>query len=192
MREIGLFFGSFNPIHNGHLMLAQYVRNFCGIDEVWFVVSPQNPFKKISDLADESHRLTMAELAIGNDNRMQACDIEVNLPKPSYTVRTLEKLREMYPDDRFTLIMGGDNIIGFDKWREYEKIIEHHRIVVYPRPHCDVVVKIEGANIEYVDAPLLDISSTALRQWISQGKSIRHYTPDKVIEYIDSNGLYKN
>ncbi|MBP5365136.1 MAG: nicotinate-nucleotide adenylyltransferase [Bacteroidales bacterium] len=192
MREIGLFFGSFNPIHNGHLMLAQYVRNFCGIDEVWFVVSPQNPFKKISDLADESHRLTMAELAIGNDNRMQACDIEVNLPKPSYTVRTLEKLREMYPDDRFTLIMGGDNIIGFDKWREYEKIIEHHRIVVYPRPHCDVVVKIEGANIEYVDAPLLDISSTALRQWISQGKSIRHYTPDNVIEYIDSKGLYKN
>ena len=189
MRHVGLFFGSFNPIHYGHLMLAQYMLNYANVDEVWFVVSPQNPFKEAKDLLPEKLRLQMVELAIVGDPCMLASDVEFNLPKPSYTVNTLEKLRADNPDCDFSIVMGSDNLAGLPKWREYKKIIDNHRIIVYPRIGADIV-RVEGARVDIADAPLLNISSSLLRQWMAHGKSIHHYTPDSVIDFINKNKLY--
>lgn len=190
MARIGLFFGSFNPIHNGHLMLAQYMVNFANVDEVWFVVSPQNPFKINADLADAEHRLNMAKLAISNSKQLNICDIELSLPTPSYTVDTLFALTGKYPQHVFSIIMGGDNLAGLTRWKEYETILANHEIIVYPRTGC-ATEDLPKGRIAVTEAPQIDISSTMLRRWIAAGKSVEHFTTVEVCEYIRSNGLYR-
>jgi len=187
--HIGLFFGSFNPIHNGHLMLAQWMVNFGGIDEVWFVVSPQNPFKVNTSLAPSESRVEMVKRAIATSDKMRVCDIELSLPIPSYTANTLQALHEKYPDDIFSIIMGGDNVAGLPKWYKAEEVLKH-QILVYPRPNCDKV-EVPNANIEYTNAPQIDISSTQIRQWVQQQKLINHFVPQSVADYIAEKALYR-
>jgi len=187
--NIGLFFGSFNPIHNGHLMLAQYMANFGGVDEVWFVVSPQNPFKQDRSLETAKRRVAMVRRAVACTPHLKVCDIELRLPTPSYTVNTLAALEQEYPDNTFTLIMGGDNVEGLPRWREADKILAH-RILVYPRPGYDTNVSL-GSNIQITNAPEVDISSTMIRQWVADGRCIEHFVPHSVAQYIEKNGLYR-
>ena len=187
--RVGLFFGSFNPIHVGHLMLAQYMVNFADVDEVWLVVSPQNPFKQDVELADTQHRLNMARLAVGDNEKIKISEVELSLPKPSYTIDTLRALEKEYPESEFSIIMGADNLIGLNRWKEAETLLSRYRIIVYPRPGYEAKEP-EGAHIEIVDAPQVDISSTQLRRWIGEGRSVLYFTNDKVIEYFSQNNLY--
>lgn len=187
--RVGLFFGSFNPIHVGHLMLAQYMVNFAGVDEVWLVVSPQNPFKQDVELADTQHRLNMARLAVGDNEKIKISEVELSLPKPSYTIDTLRALEKEYPEIEFSIIMGADNLMGLNRWKEAETLLSRYRIIVYPRPGYEAKEP-EGAHIEIVDAPQVDISSTQLRRWIGEGRSVLYFTNDKVIEYFSQNNLY--
>ena len=187
--RVGLFFGSFNPIHVGHLMLAQYRVNFADVDEVWLVVSPQNPFKQDVELADTQHRLNMARLAVGDNEKIKISEVELSLPKPSYTIDTLRALEKEYPEIEFSIIMGADNLMGLNRWKEAETLLSRYRIIVYPRPGYEAKEP-EGAHIEIVDAPQVDISSTQLRRWIGEGRSVLYFTNDKVIEYFSQNNLY--
>lgn len=187
--RVGLFFGSFNPIHVGHLMLAQYMVNFADVDEVWLVVSPQNPFKQDVELADTQHRLNMARLAVGDNEKIKISEVELSLPKPSYTIDTLRALEKEYPESEFSIIMGADNLMGLNRWKEAETLLSRYRIIVYPRPGYEAK-ELEGAHIEIVDAPQVDISSTQLRRWIGEGRSVLYFTNDKVIEYFSQNNLY--
>ena len=187
--RVGLFFGSFNPIHVGHLMLAQYMVNFADVDEVWLVVSPQNPFKQDVELADTQHRLNMARLAVGDNEKIKISEVELSLPKPSYTIDTLRALEKEYPESEFSIIMGADNLIGLNRWKEAETLLSRYRIIVYPRPGYEAKEP-EGAHIEIVDAPQVDISSTQLRRWIGEGRSVLYFTNTKVIEYFSQNNLY--
>lgn len=187
--RVGLFFGSFNPIHVGHLMLAQYMVNFADVDEVWLVVSPQNPFKQDVELADTQHRLNMARLAVGDNEKIKISEVELSLPKPSYTIDTLRALEKEYPESEFSIIMGADNLLGLNRWKEAETLLSRYRIIVYPRPGYEAKEP-EGAHIEIVDAPQVDISSTQLRRWIGEGRSVLYFTNDKVIEYFSQNNLY--
>lgn len=187
--RVGLFFGSFNPIHVGHLMLAQYMVNFADVDEVWLVVSPQNPFKQDVELADTQHRLNMARLAVGDNEKIKISEVELSLPKPSYTIDTLRALEKEYPESEFSIIMGADNLMGLNRWKEAETLLSRYRIIVYPRPGYEAKEP-EGAHIEIVDAPQVDISSTQLRRWIGEGRSVLYFTNDKVIEYFSQNNLY--
>lgn len=187
--RVGLFFGSFNPIHVGHLMLAQYMVNFADVDEVWLVVSPQNPFKQDVELADTQHRLNMARLAVGDNEKIKISEVELSLPKPSYTIDTLRALEKEYPEIEFSIIMGADNLLGLNRWKEAETLLSRYRIIVYPRPGYEAKEP-EGAHIEIVDAPQVDISSTQLRRWIGEGRSVLYFTNDKVIEYFSQNNLY--
>lgn len=187
--RVGLFFGSFNPIHVGHLMLAQYMVNFADVDEVWLVVSPQNPFKQDVELADTQHRLNMARLAVGDNEKIKISEVELSLPKPSYTIDTLRALEKEYPEIEFSIIMGADNLMGLNRWKEAETLLSRYRIIVYPRPGYEAK-ELEGAHIEIVDAPQVDISSTQLRRWIGEGRSVLYFTNDKVIEYFSQNNLY--
>lgn len=187
--RVGLFFGSFNPIHVGHLMLAQYMVNFADVDEVWLVVSPQNPFKQDVELADTQHRLNMARLAVGDNEKIKISEVELSLPKPSYTIDTLRALEKEYPEIEFSIIMGADNLTGLNRWKEAETLLSRYRIIVYPRPGYEAKEP-EGAHIEIVDAPQVDISSTQLRRWIGEGRSVLYFTNDKVIEYFSQNNLY--
>lgn len=189
MKRIGLFFGSFNPIHNGHLMLAQYMLNFAPIDEVWFVVSPQNPFKQSAHLAPAEHRIAMAQAAVASANSMHVSDIETTLPVPSYTICTLDALRLLYPDADFSIIMGADNLEGLHKWRDADRIMQNHRILVYPRHGHSTSVP-PGCQCTVTDAPQIEISSTMLRGWIAQGLSIEHFVPSAVASYIQQHKLY--
>jgi len=187
--RVGLFFGSFNPIHVGHLMLAQYMVNFADVDEVWLVVSPQNPFKQDVELADTQHRLNMARLAVGDNEKIKISEVELSLPKPSYTIDTLRALEKEYPEIEFSIIMGADNLMSLNRWKEVETLLSRYRIIVYPRPGYEAKEP-EGAHIEIVDAPQVDISSTQLRRWIGEGRSVLYFTNDKVIEYFSQNNLY--
>ncbi len=187
-KEVGLFFGSFNPIHHGHLMIANYLLNESPFDEVWFVVSPQNPHKKKDQLADEYHRLEMVNLAIDDFEKFRAIDIEFSMPKPSYTIDTLLRLSEKYPSHAFSIIMGSDNLQSFNKWKNYEKIIQHYKIVVYPRKGAKVV---SYGNIKIVNAPLIEISSTFIRDLIKCNKTYTFFLPKKVCQYIEDCGLYR-
>lgn len=186
---IGLYFGSFNPIHNGHLMLAQYMLNFGNVDEVWFVVSPQNPFKQDKTMASAEERVEMVKRAISHSPSMKVCAIELSLPTPSYTANTLDELEKAYPNKDWVIIMGGDNVPGLPRWHKSEEILQH-RILVYPRPGYERMT-FEGCDIVYTDAPMIDISSTMLRKWIQEGKNIEHYVAHEVAIYIKENNLYK-
>ena len=192
MKHIGLLFGSFNPVHVGHMVLANYFAEFSEMDQVWMVVSPHNPLKKQSSLLADHHRYHLVELAIGNDyNGIKASKIEFNLPVPSYTINTLTYLTEQYPDHRFSLIMGSDNLENFHKWKNFEQILAHHSLYVYPRPKHDGGELKVHKSVTWTEAPLMQISSTFIRKAIGQNKDVRYYLPASVFEYIEEMNLYK-
>lgn len=191
--RVGLLFGSFNPIHVGHLILANYMANNTSLDTVWLVVSPQNPFKQNSSLLHEQDRLHMARLAIADNPDLGITDIEFRMPKPSYTIDTLTYLQERYPSYQFVLIMGEDNLATFPKWKNYDRILEYHEVIVYPRPGSASAPEelVHHPKIQIVSAPLLDISATFVRQSLKEHKSVRYLLPEPVIEYIHFKKLYQ-
>ncbi len=188
--KIGLFFGSFNPVHTGHMIIANHVAQWSDLDQVWMVVTPQNPFKKRSNLASDYDRLHMVFLAIGDNPMLRPSDIEFSLPKPSYTVDTLAHLTDKYPHHTFTLIMGGDNLASLHKWKNYEVILQNHEILVYKRPDYDLGDLQYHARITVVEAPLMEISSSFIRESIQQDKSVQYLVPDEVWKYLDANPIY--
>lgn len=177
---IGLFFGSFNPLHNGHVGIARYVLDAGLCEEVWFVVSPQNPWKEDACLLDERKRLEIVSRAIAGDGRMKAVDLEFELPRPSYTYQTLSVLKERFPLTDFALIIGGDNLRDFHKWRNYRDILATYPLLVYPRPGIEVGNEIREGDIRLIEAPLSDVSSTEIRERISAGEDISPYVPESV------------
>jgi nicotinate-nucleotide adenylyltransferase len=188
--KIGLYFGSFNPVHAGHLIIASHILNETDIEKVWLVVSPQNPFKQENGLLNEYHRLHLVQLATEQDNRIKASDIEFGLPKPSYTINTLTYLAEKFPDHEFSIIMGSDSFQNLHKWKNAELIIRDYEIYVYPRPDFRAENTI-NARMKMIDAPLLQLSATHIRKCIAEGKSIRYMVPDIVLEEIEKGGYYK-
>lgn len=190
--EIGLYFGSFNPIHVGHLVIANYILDFSPIDELWFVISPQNPLKEKNSLLDDYQRLRMVELAIEDIPHLRASSIEFNLPRPSYTVNTLAHLTDKYPQHTFSIIMGGDNIQNFSKWKNYQRILENYKIYVYQRPNYSIPAEFKNCpNIINIDAPLMEISSSFIRQCIKENKNIQGFMPPASWKYLDEMNFYK-
>lgn len=189
-KKVGLFFGSFNPIHIGHLIIANYMANFTDLDEVWFVVSPQNPFKDKKSLGNMYDRLEMVNLAIEGADRIKASDIEFSLPQPSYTIDTLIYLEDKYPNREFVLIMGEDNLVGFQKWKNAEIILRDYKIVVYPRPGYNGGALKNHPSVTMTDTPVMELSSTFVRTAIKDKKDIKFFVPDRVLEFIDKKGLY--
>jgi nicotinate-nucleotide adenylyltransferase len=188
--KIGLYFGSFNPIHIGHLIIANHILNSTDLQKVWFVVSPQNPFKKHTSLINEYDRLFLVQKAVEDNDRMKAVDIEFTLPKPSYTTNTLAYLQEKYPTQEFQIIMGSDGFQNIGSWKNAEFIIKNYKIIIYKRPGFDITND-HNAMIEVMDAPLLEISATHIRTLINQGKSIKYLVPDKVEKEILDNRYFK-
>lgn len=190
--KIGLFFGSFNPIHVGHLIIANYMAQHSDLEQIWLVVSPHNPLKDKKTLARDRDRLNMIELAIENNARLRASNIEFKMPQPSYTVDTLAYLAELYPQHEFALIMGGDNLASLHKWKNYEVILQRHLIYVYVRPEYALGDLATHANVRLLhDVPQMQISATFIRESIATKKSIQYLVPDKVLRYVEESGLYK-
>lgn len=194
--KTGLYFGSFNPIHIGHLAIASYMVEFTDIDQVWFVISPLNPLKKRETLLADYHRYELVERAIHHDPDLQASDIEFKLPKPSYTIDTLTYLSEKYPNHRFTLIMGEDNLHTLPKWKNYRELLDRYPIYVYPRERKislppEVLKLLEKAMLTMVNAPRIEISSSFIRQSIRTNKNMRHFLPKEVWKYIDEMNFYR-
>lgn len=191
MHKTGLFFGSFNPLHIGHLIIAGYMKHFTDLEEVWLVVSPQNPLKPAEELLDGSLRLEMVRLAIENDPDLQVCDVEFRLPLPSYTWNTLQYLKNTNPDKEFVIITGSDIFEDFHRWKNYRQLLKSCMFYVYLRPGSDPGVYTGNPSIRIFQAPLLDISSTFIRNSIRQGKDVRYMVPEKVWKFICGNGLYR-
>jgi nicotinate-nucleotide adenylyltransferase len=194
MIKTGIYGGSFNPIHNGHIALARQMLTSAELDEVWFVVSPQNPFKQTStDLLDDAKRLELTRLALADDDRLIACDDEYRLPRPSYTWHTLQALSRAYPDRTFTLLIGADNWLAFDRWYHGADILSHYPVAIYPRRHSPIDATILPAGVQLLDAELYDISSSDIRQRVRSGLSIAGMVPEnireKVITYYSEAGL---
>ena len=191
--KIGLYFGSFNPIHIGHLVIANHLAEYSDLDQIWFVVTPHNPFKKKSSLLDNFQRLEMVYRATQDYTKLKPSDIEFNLSQPNYTINTLVHLQEKHPDYAFSLIMGEDNLKSFHKWKNYELILENHHIYVYPRILKDrVETQFDGhKNIHVIDAPIIELSSTFIRKSIKAGKNIQPMLPQHVWEYLDEMNFYK-
>jgi nicotinate-nucleotide adenylyltransferase len=188
--KTGLFFGSFNPVHIGHLAIANYMAEFTDLDQVWFVVSPQNPLKKSIALLEDHKRRTLIELAIGDDDRFRMCDIEFRLPKPSYTIDTLIYLKELYPAQQFVLIMGSDGLSTFHKWKNHSLIEEQYERYVYPRPGFEIKEE-DHKGVTLFPAPQMEISSTFIRNAIKDGHNIRWYLPPRVYTYISEMHFYE-
>ncbi len=188
--HVGLYFGSFNPVHTGHCIIANHLINVTSLKQVWFVVSPQNPLKSSASLLNEYHRLHMVQMAIEGEFSLKASDIEFQLPRPSYTIDTLTYLQEKHSNYSFSIIMGSDSFQNLKKWKNYQLLISRFKIYIYLRPGFEVE-NVNSANIELVDAPLLQISSTHVRENIRNKKSIRFLVPDKVKEEIERNSYYK-
>lgn len=188
--KIGLYFGSFNPVHHGHLIIASHILNFTGLDLVWFVVSPQNPFKETHSLLNENHRKHLVDLAIEGDHRMKTSNIEFKLPRPSYTINTLIHLEEQYPEHQFSIIMGSDGFRNIGKWKNAEVILKNYDIKIYKRSGYEVDPAMLSSRVQIVEAPLLQISGTLIRQLIKERKSIRYLVPDVVMEQIQSQQFY--
>jgi nicotinate-nucleotide adenylyltransferase len=197
MLKIGLYFGSFNPIHIGHLAIAGYMTEFTPIDQVWFIVSPHNPLKKKDSLLADYQRLYMAQLAIGDNERLKASDIEFHMPSPSYTINTLAWLKEKHPGYEFSLIMGEDNLYTLHKWKNAEELVSGCSIYVYPRPYTprpsspELELILSKARISYVKAPLMDISGTFIRNGIRRGKNMSYYLPPQVWQYVEEMHFYE-
>jgi nicotinate-nucleotide adenylyltransferase len=189
-KKIGLFFGSFNPIHYGHLIIASHMAEFGGMERIWFVVSPENPLKDRTQLLHRFDRLDMVNLAIEDDIRFAACDIEFFLPRPSYTIHTLIALKEKHPGIDFHLIMGGDNLQSLDKWKNYEEILKMAGILVYPRPGFDGGAFVQHSAVTHVEAPLMQISSSYIRRCVKEGFDYRYLLPAAVKKYIEKKGFY--
>ncbi len=189
--KVGLFFGSFNPIHVGHLIIANHLATHTDLDKVWMVVSPQNPLKPKKALARDFDRLHLVRLGIGDNPRIEASNVEFNLPKPSYTVDTLAFLTEKHPDKTFALIMGGDNIASLHLWKNYEQLLANFDIYVYQRPGTELGPLATHPRVKVLEAPLLDISATYIRDCIRKGQSVRYLVPEPVFEYLKDNTLYK-
>jgi|SRR5690554_2637377 len=191
-REIGIFSGSFNPIHNGHLMIANYMYEFTYLQEVWLVVTPHNPLKSTKEMLDEQARLKMAQLATEKYQNIKISDVELKMPKPSYTINTLEKLTADHPDCNFTLIIGGDNWTSFDKWKNYKKILENYKILIYPRQGEDILIpELLKETVTLTNAPVVEISSTFIRESLKRGNDMRAFIPPEVYEFIEKEKLYK-
>ncbi|MCD6019465.1 MAG: nicotinate-nucleotide adenylyltransferase [Bacteroidetes bacterium] len=189
--HIGLFFGSFNPVHVGHMVLANYMASFTELEQVWFIVSPHNPLKEKSSLLDQNQRLHMVNLAIGDSNQLKSNNIEFGLPQPSYTINTLAHLKEKYPQHRFSLIMGEDNLESFSKWKNYEEILKNHFLFVYPRPGCNPGELKNHKSVMMTNAPVMELSSTMIRQSIKSKKDVSFFVPRAVWEYLDEMHFYK-
>jgi len=190
--KVGLFFGSFNPIHIGHLIIGNYVVEEMPLDQVWYVVSPQSPFKKKDRLLNEYDRLRMVELATQDNYKLQSSNVEFNMPKPSYTIDTLAHLSDLFPSYQFTLLMGSDNLKSLPKWKNYELILRNYKIVVYKRSGSLDHPLFNDPSVRILDnTPLLNISSTFIRRMIKEGNSIKYIVPEPVEKYIDEMGLYK-
>lgn len=189
--KTGLFFGSFNPVHNGHMVIANFFTEFSDLNQVWFVVSPHNPLKPAGSLLNDFQRLQLVELAIGDYRKMKASKIEFGLPKPSYTINTLTHLQEKYPQHEFVLIMGSDNLHTFHKWKNYEQILEYYSIYIYPRPGFDGGDFKSHPKVKFIEAPLMEISSTFIRNAIKSKKDVRFMMPEKVADYIDEMNFYR-
>lgn len=191
MQKVGLFFGSFNPIHIGHLIIANAMAENTDLKKVWLVVSPQNPLKPSKGLLHEFDRYDMAKAAIADHYKIEVSDVEFHLPKPSYTIHTLAHLHEKHPEKDFKVIVGEDNLANFAKWKNYEQILEHYGLYVYPRPHVTNSDFKRHANVKLVEAPLLDISATYIRECIKNNKSIRYLVPESVETMIRLKDFYK-
>ncbi|HMU76316.1 MAG: nicotinate-nucleotide adenylyltransferase [Bacteroidetes bacterium] len=189
--KVGLFFGSFNPVHNGHMMIANYFAEFTDLEQVWLVVSPHNPLKPAGSLLNDYQRLHLVEAAIGSYKKIKISKIEFGLPKPSYTINTLVHLNEKFPQHEFVLIMGSDNLVTFHKWKNFEQILENYKIYIYPRPDSDGGELKNHPSVKIIQAPLIEISSTFIRQAIKEGKDVRFYLPESVYDYIDEMNFYK-
>ena len=188
--KTGLYFGSFNPIHVGHLIIANHVLNETDVEKIWFIVSPQNPFKNESTLLNEYHRLHLVRLATENDNRIKASEIEFGLPRPSYTVDTLAYLSEKFPDNEFSIIMGSDSYQNLPKWKNAEVILNNYGVYVYQRPGHEILNN-NTPRLHILKAPLLELTATEIRKTIAEGKSIRYMVPESVLEEIMKGGYYK-
>ncbi|HET9486724.1 MAG TPA: nicotinate (nicotinamide) nucleotide adenylyltransferase [Chryseosolibacter sp.] len=188
--KIGLFFGSFNPIHIGHLIIANIMAETTDLKKVWMVVSPQNPFKPSKGLLHEFDRYDMVRAAVYGSYTIEASDIEFHLPKPSYTIHTLVHLSEKHPDKQFKVILGEDNLTNFEKWKNHERILEDYGLYVYPRPNAQPSELKKHPNVKMVEAPLLDISATFIRKCIRNHHSVRYMVPDAVEEIIRQKGFY--
>lgn len=192
--KVGLFFGTFNPIHIGHLIIANYMAEFSDLDEVWFVITPMSPFKKKLTLLDNHHRLAIANVAVENFPKLKTSDIEFKLPQPNYTIKTLVNLVEKYPQHQFCLIMGEDNLKGFQKWKNHETIIQNYELYVYPRISEGKAENhfLSHPKIHSVNAPIVQVSSTFIRKAISEKKDISAMLPPDVWKYIDEMNFYKS
>lgn len=192
MKEIAIFSGSFNPIHAGHLMLASYMCEFTSVEEVWLVVSPHNPLKETGELLDDHLRLEMVHAAVAPYRKLKVSDVEFHLPRPSYTIDTLDYLTAQHPGTRFSLIIGGDNWNQLPLWKEYERLLESYPMLIYPRPGEEVVIpEALRESVQLVDAPLLEISSTFIRRSMREGKEMRAFLPEGAYELIEKNGWYR-
>jgi len=189
--KIGLFFGSFNPVHIGHMIIANFMATQTDLEQVWMVVSPQNPLKPKSSLARDYDRLHLVRLAIGDNDRLRASDIEFGLPQPSYTIDTLVHLREKFPKHAFALIMGSDNLVHLHKWKNYELLLRDYEIYLYTRPDYPLEKFEEQGTIHSFDAPLMQISASYIRQCLQDGHSVRYLVPEAVFGYLETTNLYR-
>ena len=189
--KIGLLFGSFNPIHIGHLIIANYMANHTALDKVWLVVSPQNPLKKYGDLINTYDRLEMAKLATDNSDNIAVSDVELKLPQPSYTIDTLAFLKEKYPEHEFALIMGSDNLVTLHKWKNYRLILRDYQIFVYPRPGYENAELASHPSVTITMTPLMELSATFIRKSLAEKKNVQYFVPDPVLKFIESKSLYR-
>jgi len=191
MKKTGLLFGSFNPIHIGHLMIAGFMYEFSDLDELWFVVSPLNPLKEKKTLLPDHHRLEMVNRAIENDTRFKSCNIEFKLPRPSYTINTLTYLQDKYPNREFVIISGTDIFPTFHKWKNYEKLLEFYSFYVYPRPGSENHELSRHPSVKTFEAPMVEISASFIREAIREGKNMSYYVPEKTYQYIQEMHFYE-
>jgi len=188
--KVGLFFGSFNPIHTGHMIIANLMVESTDLDKVWFIVSPQNPLKSNGSLLHEFDRLDMVKAATYDNYSLDVSDVEFHLPRPSYTIDTLTYLAEKYPEKEFVLIIGEDNLRSFPRWKNHDQILKNYRLYVYPRPGNGKPEWSESDRLQFVEAPILDISATFIRKYVKDGKSIKYLVPDQVCEMIKARKFY--